>query len=55
MRFQVSCGSLIQSYIAIFADDIKLYVDLSLPLTIVDAVPYNLILICWWSGVGFAN
>ena len=27
------------------------YIYLSIPLTIV--VPYNLILICWWSGVGF--
>ena len=29
------------------------YIYLSIPLTIV--VPYNLILTCWWSGVGFGK
>ena len=39
----------VQSNIAIFADDTKLLI----PVTIV--VPYNLILICWLSGVGFGK
>ena len=39
----------IATNIAIFTDDTKLLI----PLTIV--VPYKLILICWWSGVGFGK
>ena len=39
----------VQSNIAIFVDDTKLLI----PPTIV--VPYNLMLIRWWSGVGFSK